>query len=76
MGFLFLFNYGGLGMRIIENKYEDHVFPIKVKCEHCGSILELERDDCKREWNRCTHWYDYRYICPCCKEESKFENPL
>lgn len=63
-------------MKIIENKYEDHIFPTQVTCKHCGSILELERDDCIREWNRCTHWYDYRYICPCCKEECKFDNPL
>ena len=63
-------------MKIIENKYEDHVFPIKVKCEHCGSILELERDDCKRIYNRATGWYDYFYTCPCCKQEVKFSNPL
>lgn len=63
-------------MKIIENKYEDKVFPTQVICEHCGSILELERNDCIREWNRCTHWYDYRYICPCCKEACKFENSL
>lgn len=63
-------------MKIIENKYEDLVFPIRVECTHCGSILELEREDCIREWNRCTHWYDYRYTCPCCKEECKFESPL
>lgn len=63
-------------MKIIENKYEDHVFPKQVKCEHCGSILEVERDDCRREWNRATMWYDYHYVCPCCKEECKFENPL
>ena len=67
-------------MKIIENKYVDHIFPKKVKCEHCGSILELERGDCQREWNHSANWYDcryvYRYVCPCCKEESKFDNPL
>lgn len=67
-------------MKIIENKYEDHVFPTQVTCEHCGSILELERGDCKREWNHSEHWYDgryvYSYVCPCCKGESKFYNPL
>lgn len=62
-------------MKIIENNYTDHIFPKKVKCEHCGSILELERSDCKCEWNRCTLWYDYKYICPCCKKENKFEEP-
>ena len=63
-------------MKIIENKYEDHVFPTQVTCEHCGSILELERDDCKGIYNRATSWYDYYFTCPCCKQESKFNNPL
>lgn len=63
-------------MKIIENKYEDHVFPTQVKCEHCGSILELERDDCERIYNRVTGWYDYEFLCPCCKEGCKFENTL
>ena len=62
-------------MKIIENKYEDYVFPRQVKCEHCGSILELERKDCEREWNRCTLWYYYRYICPCCKKANNFQDP-
>ena len=63
-------------MKIIENKYEDHVFPKQVKCEHCGSILELEREDCRREFNRITLWYDYYYVCPCCKRGNNFGNPL
>ena len=63
-------------MKIIENKYEDPVFPKQVKCEHCGSILELEREDCKRVYNKYTTWYEYYYVCPCCKEECKFEKPL
>lgn len=63
-------------MTIIENNYTDYIFPKKVKCEHCGSILKLERIDCKYEWNRCTLWYDYKYICPCCKKENKFQEPL
>ena len=61
-------------MKIIENKYEDHEFPKQVKCEHCGSILEVERDDCRREYNRATMWHDYHFICPCCKQENKFES--
>ena len=63
-------------MKIIENKYEDLVFPKQVKCEHCGSILELEREDCRREYNRATLCYYYYYVCPCCKQETKFWNPL
>ena len=63
-------------MKIIENKYEDHVFRKQVKCEHCGSILELEREDCGRIYNQFTSWYEYYFTCPCCKEECKFENPL
>lgn len=63
-------------MKIIENKYEDHVFPTQVKCEHCESILEVEREDCRREYNRATLWNDYYYVCPCCKQETKFESTL
>lgn len=63
-------------MKIIENKYVDHVFPRQVECDHCGSILELERDDCKRIYNRATGWHDYFYTCPCCKQEVKFSKPL
>ena len=63
-------------MKIIENKYEDHVFPKQVKCEHCGSILELEREDCDDFYNAYTGWHIYTFICPCCKQENKFWNPL
>jgi hypothetical protein len=63
-------------MKIIENKHEDHVFPIRVECEYCGSILELERVDCKRIYNSATGWYDYFYTCPCCEEKVKFTNPI
>ena len=63
-------------MKIIENKYVDHVFPRQEKCDHCGSILELEHDDCERIYNRATGWYDYFYTCPCCKEKVKFSSPL
>lgn len=63
-------------MKIIENKYEDNVFPKKITCERCGSILELEREDCERIYNRVTSMYKYYFVCPCCKEECKFENPL
>lgn len=34
-------------MKILENNYEDPVFPQKVVCEHCKSLLEVERDDCE-----------------------------
>lgn len=27
-------------MKIIENKYEDKVFPRQVKCEQCGNLGE------------------------------------
>lgn len=63
-------------MKIIENNYEDQVFPTHVKCEHCGSILELEREDCERTYNKFTAWYEYYFTCPCCKQESKFEDAL
>lgn len=63
-------------MNIIENKYEDPVFHTRVECEHCGSILELEREDCERIYNKFTGWCDYFYTCPCCKIESQFANPL
>lgn len=36
-------------MKIIENKYIDHVFPAKIECENCGSILEVERNDCEQK---------------------------
>ena len=63
-------------MKIIENKYEDHVFPKQVKCEHCGSILELERDDCKDFYNAYTRWHIYTFTCPCCKKNTTFEELL
>lgn len=63
-------------MKVLENNYEDPVFPKKVECEHCGSILELERDDCNCVFNKFTYWYTYHYTCPCCKNECKFDDLL
>ena len=59
-------------MKVIENKYTDKVFPKKVVCEHCGSILLVERDDCERVYRYVTNDYRYTYRCPCCDEINEF----
>ena len=63
-------------MKIIENKYEDLLFPKKVECSHCKSILEVERADCNHVYNKYTLWNEYYYVCPCCKNENRIDSPL
>ena len=63
-------------MKILENNYEDPVFPQKVVCEHCKSLLEVERDDCEVFVNYNSGWRTYTYVCPCCKNENKIDSPL
>lgn len=59
-------------MKVIEDKFVDHVFPAIYECENCGSILEVERNDCEQKridetW--CLNRYRYHFMCPCCKQE-------
>lgn len=63
-------------MKIIENNFKDYVFPKKVKCGYCDSILEIERKDCDWYFNNATLWYEYEYTCPCCGNKNKFEELL
>lgn len=55
-------------MRVLEDKHTKGLFPREVRCNHCGSLLEIERQDC-------TLWFDSEtledvceFICPCCNE--------
>lgn len=54
-------------MKVLE-KSPKGMFPREVRCSHCGSLLEIERQDC-------TLWFDSetledvcKFICPCCNE--------
>ena len=57
-------------MRIVEDKYS--AFPKEVRCEHCGSLLEVEQKDCVRWYDSETHEDVYEFVCPCC---NKANNP-
>lgn len=59
-------------MKIIENKYEDKLFPRIETCQCCGSVLELERKDCKSWWDDAFKKNIYEFICPCCVGKSSF----
>ncbi len=62
-------------MKIIENKYSDGIFPKRVICEHCGSVLEVERTDCLCDYNKFTIEYKFTYQCPCCESYNTFGEP-
>lgn len=54
-------------MKVLE-KSSKSLFPREARCSHCGSLLEIERQDC-------TLWFDSEaledvceFICPCCNE--------
>ena len=49
-------------MRIIKNNYKK----IQKKCRHCGSLLEIDKDDIKY-----SSYSKYPYfVCPLCKEDN------
>ena len=55
-------------MRVIENSRKKDIkvkFPIEHKCEHCGSVLEVERDDIEEGYLGQAY-----VICPICHQEA------
>lgn len=54
-----------------DNKSSTISFPIKVTCEHCGSIIELESED---DFHEGYHGMMF-FKCPCCCKESYIDYP-
>ena len=55
-------------MRVLEDKHNNGLFPREVRCSHCGSLLEIERQDCSLWFDSETLEDVYSFICPCCNE--------
>lgn len=55
-------------MRVLEDKHNNSLFPMEVRCKHCGSLLEVERRDCVLWYDDEAHKDIYAFICPCCNE--------
>ena len=54
----------------VTTTYTNNPFPLNVICDHCGSELELEEDDCY-----IGALGAYHYTCPCCGEEVMLDEP-
>ena len=60
-------------MKIIKNNHKDKIFPVKIACRNCRSVVELERTDCtepKFDYQLLEHVF--YFTCPCCNRTSWF----
>lgn len=55
-------------MKIIKDNYNK--FPMKVTCERCGSVIELEHEDDLRD----NGYSEFYWICPLCIKINYVEN--
>lgn len=53
-------------MKVIEDNYSYGKFPIRIQCEHCGSIIEIEDEDELSQTEVCDP-NEYFWTCPCCE---------
>lgn len=59
-------------MKVIKNNHSAFVFPLKVTCRFCKSILEVDRVDIKEmpaDTVRGEPGYKY-VVCPLCKDKT------
>ena len=55
-------------MKVIIDNYNK--FPMKVECESCGSVIELESENDLRDDAN----YEFYWVCPLCKNINYVEN--
>jgi hypothetical protein len=55
-------------MKVIKDNYNK--FPMKVTCERCDSVIELENEDDLSD----NGYSEFYWLCPLCKNRNYVEN--